>query len=71
MTSAIEDRIDEAIKHMDEARESHQLWIEYYADNPELEKTDLIQTTGNTEHNQRWVDRYDKTIKILLELKGK
>lgn len=54
--------IEEAVTILEEARYSH----EYYVEHPD--KTNTF--TGDVEHNQKWIDDYNKIINLLKELEN-
>lgn len=54
-------QINEAIGYIEECRDIHVEWVEYLTDNNEYDSTQV----GDVEWHQEWVDRYNKTLKVL------
>ncbi len=54
--------LDEAIKFMTEARDTHR----FIYTNPEM----VNKNTGSVEHNAMWVERYEQSIALLEDLKA-
>jgi len=54
-------QISEAIEHIEECRGIHVEWVDYLTDHSEYDSTQV----GDAEWHQEWVDKYDKTLKIL------
>ena len=57
-----EKQILRVIEYMKEAKKIHERWIEYLDKNLGYDSKHV----GDQTHHQKWVDRYDETIELLL-----
>jgi len=57
-----ETEILRVIGYMKEAKTSHERWINNLTTNPDFDST----LVGDTAFHQKWVDRYNETIELLL-----
>lgn len=65
------DELQQAIADMEEARQSHENWADYFERFPEVEKSYL--ETGEWDSgkvHREWVEKYDRVLSILKKLKG-
>lgn len=56
--------LDAAIERIKKSRLSHQLWVEYFEEHPELESEYEI-TVGSKERNLRVIEEYDNVLLVL------
>lgn len=65
------ERINTAIKVLEEDRDIHQEWFDFFEKYPKMEAQTKYSQVGDKAHHKKWADRYDKIVKLLYELKGK
>jgi HEPN domain-containing protein len=56
--------LEQAIKDMEEARESHVQWAAHLGGAPDCEWCDP-SITGTKEENEEWVKKYDRVLDLL------
>lgn len=57
------------IKFQKFCRDTHIEWVDYYKEYPKEEDSIIGKIAGDIEHHQLCINGYDKTLKLLYNLK--
>lgn len=60
--------IEKAISIIEDSRYTHELWIDFYKDNPERE-IEHAKVAGDTNHHIKCVEEYTFVLNLLESLK--